>query len=161
RLGGIAVAEVGLEAVCGRVAVGIADALERPLRRVMARPEVNGDGRAFTGGLDRDLGTDPAAAARDEDDAISQRNDHQDAASARMNGRVTGAVGGGAVEARSTSSVGSVSNGTSAPVSTPPACAYPRRPSSRRGKRTVERAGAVIAVIAMSSKPATETSPGI
>ena len=62
--------------------------------------------------------------------------------------------------ARSTTSVGSSSWPASAPSSTRATAAKPRRPSSRRCIRTVDRAGAVSAATAMSSKPATDTSSG-
>ena len=69
-------------------------------------------------------------------------------------------AGGGAVDSRRTSSVGRTSRRGRSPASWRSANAKPRRPISCSGSRTVERLGAVIAAVWMSSKPATETSPG-
>ena len=74
-LGLVAVGQVGLERLA--VAARLADPRERRRRAVRRPVVVDRDRGALGRGLDRDLGADPAAAARHEDDPARQGIAHQ------------------------------------------------------------------------------------
>ena len=120
---------------------------------------MDGDRRPLGRGLDRDLGADASAAAGDQDDPTGQRSGHQPTPDrVPRSRRSTGPAGGGAVDPRMTSSVGSTSPAGPPPASRPSAKPNARRPISCSGSRTVDRPGVAIAAIWMSSNPAMETS---
>ena len=124
---------------------------------------MDGDRRALGRGLDRDLGTDAAAAAGDEHDPAGERDrpsrgaDRGVVAAARRPAAPPAAARSS--RAGRARSGGPRARGRSA-AQQPLGVAERPPPISCSGSRTVDRPGATIAAVGMSSKPATETSPG-
>ncbi len=96
------VGDVGLEGL--DLAADLSHPLDGPGGAVDGVVVMDGDHGALGGGLDRDLGADPATAAGHEHDPARERPGHQDAGRRRSPARPTAA--GGAVESRTTTSVG-------------------------------------------------------